>query len=71
MNADNERLIIQRKLRYPYADGTTPKWHDHPDCMSGPLKISEATKRGLMSPSGEYIYRAIRRHDEVVWEGEV
>jgi hypothetical protein len=24
--------------------------------------------RGLMNPSGEYIYRAVRRYDEVVWE---
>lgn len=66
----DEGCIIQRKLRHQYADGTTPKWHDHPDCASGPLKISDAMRRGLMNPSGEYIYRAVRRYDEVAWEGE-
>jgi hypothetical protein len=68
MNTGDEKLIIQRKLRKRHADGTFPKWHDHPDCASGPLKVSEAMMRGLMGSNSEYAYRAVRRYDEVVWE---
>jgi hypothetical protein len=64
-----EGCIIQRKLRKRHEDGTFPRWHDHPDCRGEPIKVSDAMRRGLMNPSGEYIYRAVRRYDEVAWEG--
>lgn len=25
------KLILQRRLKHPGADGSTPGWHDHPD----------------------------------------
>jgi hypothetical protein len=65
----DEGYIIQRKLRKRHADGAFPRWHDHPDCRGEPMKVSDAMRRGLMNPSGEYVYRAVRRYDEVVWEG--
>jgi hypothetical protein len=64
------KLILQRKLKYPYADGSTPEWHDHPDMFFGELPgLTEDLKEKLSAPGGEYLYRVVRKHYEVVWEG--
>ena len=63
-------LILQRRLKHPFADGSMRNWHDHPGMAFGPLpKLSDSLKEKLSAPGGEYLYRAIRRHEEVVWEG--
>jgi hypothetical protein len=64
------KLILQQRLKYPFADGSIRNWHDHPDMAFGSLpKLSDSLKERLSEPGGEYLYRAIRRHEEVVWEG--
>ena len=64
------KLILQRRLKYPGADGSTPGWHDHPDMFFGELPgLSETLKEKLSAPGGGYLYRVVRKHYEVIWEG--
>lgn len=63
-------LILQRKRKHPLENGSTPEWHDHPDMAFGPLpKLSDSLKEKLSAPGGEYLYRVVRKHYEVIWEG--
>lgn len=64
------KLILQRRLKHPGADGSTPGWHDHPDMFFGELvELTEDLKEKLSAPDGIYLCRVVRKHYEVVWEG--
>ena len=64
------KLILQRKIKVPNQYGWTQEWHDHPDMFFGELvELTEDLKEKLSAPGGEYLYRVVRRHYEVVWEG--
>jgi len=63
------KLILQQKLKYPHQDGSERNWYDHPDMAFGLLpKLSDSLKEKLSAPGGEYLYRVVRKHYDVVWE---
>lgn len=60
------KLILQRRPK----GGSDRGWYDHPDmCFGDLVELTKDLKEKLSAPKGEYRYRVVRKHYEVVWEG--